>query len=346
MNDNQTEKFRNKRTVTITGAKEIVGIQHSEQPESISNTCVVEKVDSNVIPDSLDMCDNDIQTNQNAKDERTVLANLIANLKLDEKHSHDHFRAPTAHDMEILIKTCLMPLAIKTQNGSFKFVHELKQEMHVDLKLLLGNLLALLEIFRKRSTHRFDKIKEMSETSVANDTSGLVLQRQKALDYDNSSPAPQLQNVSPSADTIAPSQQELQVWDLVDKPFGKTVIKLNWLWKNKKDEDQTVNRNKARLVAKGYAQEEGIDFEESFVWKLEGGLNSLQENTTVTGDGLGGPDISGGRQVKSYHWQYKFPLPVKVVAIARRLKMPLPEVCTPIEEKKKKLPVKDRWQLH
>nr|GEV39757.1 retrovirus-related Pol polyprotein from transposon TNT 1-94 [Tanacetum cinerariifolium] len=56
----------------------------------------------------------------------------------------------------------------------------------------------------------------------------------------------------------------LQVWELVDKPFGKTVIKLKWLWKNKKDEDQTVICNKARLVAKGYAQEEGIDFEESF----------------------------------------------------------------------------------
>ncbi|GKF76437.1 retrovirus-related pol polyprotein from transposon TNT 1-94 [Tanacetum coccineum] len=41
---------------------------------------------------------------------------------------------------------------------------------------------------------------------------------------------------------------------------------LNGLLKeeNKKDEDQTVIRNKARLVAKGYAQEEGIDFEESF----------------------------------------------------------------------------------
>ncbi|GKE23832.1 hypothetical protein Tco_1435344, partial [Tanacetum coccineum] len=37
-------------------------IQHSEQPKSISNTCVVEKVDSNVIPDLPDMCDNDIQT--------------------------------------------------------------------------------------------------------------------------------------------------------------------------------------------------------------------------------------------------------------------------------------------
>nr|GEY60273.1 reverse transcriptase domain-containing protein [Tanacetum cinerariifolium] len=38
------------------------------------------------------------------------------------------------------------------------------------------------------------------------------------------------------------------------------------------------------------------------------------------------------------HWQYKFPLPVKVVATARRLEMPLPEVCTAIEGKKKKLP--------
>nr|GEZ63243.1 retrovirus-related Pol polyprotein from transposon TNT 1-94 [Tanacetum cinerariifolium] len=56
----------------------------------------------------------------------------------------------------------------------------------------------------------------------------------------------------------------LQVWELVDKSFGKTVIRLKWLWKNKKDEDQTIIRNKARLVAKGYAQEDGIDFEESF----------------------------------------------------------------------------------
>ncbi|GJR52915.1 retrovirus-related pol polyprotein from transposon TNT 1-94 [Tanacetum coccineum] len=42
------------------------------------------------------------------------------------------------------------------------------------------------------------------------------------------------------------------------------IIMLKWLWKNKKDKDQTVIRNKARLVAKGYAKEEGIDFEESF----------------------------------------------------------------------------------
>nr|GFA58412.1 hypothetical protein [Tanacetum cinerariifolium] len=50
------------------------------------------------------------------------------------KHSKDQFHALTAQDMEILIQTCLMPLAIKNQNDSFLCVHELKQEMHADLK--------------------------------------------------------------------------------------------------------------------------------------------------------------------------------------------------------------------
>nr|GEZ43709.1 Gag-Pol polyprotein [Tanacetum cinerariifolium] len=246
---------------------------------------------------------------------------------------------------------------------------------------------------------RFDEIKEMSETSVANDTTCLVPQRQHVSDYDNSDLVPQLQNVSSSADAHVPLQQELdlllgplydkffnagcnpqdkqpttniqltsapstptyvhaeenndnqaeeehlpeyeftnpfyapaqevvessshkivrgnpsrpmktrrqlatdpkmcmfaltvstdenikeamadsawievmqeelhqfdrlQVWELVDKPFGKTVIRLKLLWENKKDEDQTVIRNKAQLVAKAYAQEESIYFEESF----------------------------------------------------------------------------------
>ncbi|GJY21437.1 retrovirus-related pol polyprotein from transposon TNT 1-94 [Tanacetum coccineum] len=56
----------------------------------------------------------------------------------------------------------------------------------------------------------------------------------------------------------------LDVWELVDRPLCKNVINLKWLWKNKRDEENTVIRNKSRLVAKGYAQKEGIDFEESF----------------------------------------------------------------------------------
>ncbi|GJQ93867.1 hypothetical protein Tco_0005006 [Tanacetum coccineum] len=61
-------------------------IHHSEQPGSINDTYVVETVDSNVIPDSSDMCDNEGQVDQNAEepeDERLLLASLIANLKLD-----------------------------------------------------------------------------------------------------------------------------------------------------------------------------------------------------------------------------------------------------------------------
>ncbi|GJU06319.1 retrovirus-related pol polyprotein from transposon TNT 1-94, partial [Tanacetum coccineum] len=439
-------------------------VQHSEQPESISNTCVVEKVDSNVIPDSPDMCDNDIQTDQNVvecDDERDVLANLIANLKLDvdenkkiqkelvdqawEKHSHDHFRAPTAHDMEILIKACLMPLAIKTQNDSFPFVHELKQEMHANLKLSHLNFDYINLLLKKDVVIGLPKLKYVKDqlgsscevskakrssfkTKVVPSLKGRLnllhmdlcgpirvvsINGKKyilASDYDNSGPAPKLQNVSPLADTTALSQQELDLlfgplydefftvgtssvnksssptdnskqqdtppttniqstlepttptnanaeenndnqaedtqfqqnefinpfctpvrkisesslrnidnsnmhtfyqphdseyrWrknhrleqihgnpskpvqtrqQLATDPKMKSfvsltdyksrnslknslarLLKMKWLWKNKKDKDQTIIYNKARLVAKGYAQEEGIDFEESF----------------------------------------------------------------------------------
>ncbi|GJS45442.1 hypothetical protein Tco_0595563 [Tanacetum coccineum] len=71
-NDNQTRQFGNQSTVTVAGVRETVGM---------------EKVDSNVIPDSSDMCDNDIQTDQNAEDERAALANLIANLTLETKEN-------------------------------------------------------------------------------------------------------------------------------------------------------------------------------------------------------------------------------------------------------------------
>nr|GEX12349.1 retrovirus-related Pol polyprotein from transposon TNT 1-94 [Tanacetum cinerariifolium] len=56
----------------------------------------------------------------------------------------------------------------------------------------------------------------------------------------------------------------LDVWELVDIPLCKNVINMKWLWKNKRDEENTVIRNKSRLVAKGYAQKEGVDFKESF----------------------------------------------------------------------------------
>ncbi|GKE73310.1 hypothetical protein Tco_1535351, partial [Tanacetum coccineum] len=60
-------------------------IQHFEQSESVSNTCAVEMGDSNVTLNLPDMCDNDIQDDQNdveCDDERVALANL--KLDVDE----------------------------------------------------------------------------------------------------------------------------------------------------------------------------------------------------------------------------------------------------------------------
>nr|GFC70751.1 hypothetical protein [Tanacetum cinerariifolium] len=58
---------------------------------------------------------------------------------------------------------------------------------------------------------RLDEIKEVFETSVSNNTSGLVPQRQKASDYDNPGPIPQRQDVSSSTDVDVPSQKELDL---------------------------------------------------------------------------------------------------------------------------------------
>nr|GEV94246.1 hypothetical protein [Tanacetum cinerariifolium] len=120
-----TMQFGNQRTVNVVAAREKVGSQvvqktgiqcfnckeyghfakecrkpkrvkdstyHKEkmllckQAEQVSNTCLVEKDDSNITHDSPDMCKDDIQNDQNdveINDERVMLANLIANLKLD-----------------------------------------------------------------------------------------------------------------------------------------------------------------------------------------------------------------------------------------------------------------------
>ncbi|GJT47404.1 retrovirus-related pol polyprotein from transposon TNT 1-94 [Tanacetum coccineum] len=78
--------------------------------------------------------------------------------KLNRKAFLDHFHAPTALDMKVLIKTCLMPLAIKTQNDSLTFVHELKQEMHADLKYVesLENEIDQLESDKAEFSNMYD----------------------------------------------------------------------------------------------------------------------------------------------------------------------------------------------
>nr|GEZ81530.1 hypothetical protein [Tanacetum cinerariifolium] len=96
-NDDHFGQFGNQRTINVSTARVqddarynvfTNGLQHPEQYESVSNACLVEINDSNVTPDSPDMCKDDIQNEQNdveRNDERVALANLIANLKLDAR---------------------------------------------------------------------------------------------------------------------------------------------------------------------------------------------------------------------------------------------------------------------
>ena len=53
-------------------------------------------------------------------------------------------------------------------------------------------------------------------------------------------------------------------WELFSRPHDKNIIGTKWILKNKLNENGEVIRKKARLVCKGYAQQEGIDFEETF----------------------------------------------------------------------------------
>ncbi|GJW33224.1 hypothetical protein Tco_0053256 [Tanacetum coccineum] len=91
------------------------------------------------------------------------------------------------------------------------------------------------------------------------------LQRQKASENnDNSGP------VHPRPKFCSYSRKDrfdtlrLKVWEQSTKPIWQSDNKAKVVMKNKNDEDQTVKSQPARLVSKGNAQEEGIDFRESF----------------------------------------------------------------------------------
>ena len=57
---------------------------------------------------------------------------------------------------------------------------------------------------------------------------------------------------------------ENKTWDLVPLPEGKKTIGCKWVYKIKCKSDGSVERYKARLVAKGYAQQYGLDYDETF----------------------------------------------------------------------------------
>ena len=54
------------------------------------------------------------------------------------------------------------------------------------------------------------------------------------------------------------------VWDVVPRPEGNSVITSKWIYKIKHAADGSIEKYKERFVARGFCQKEGIDYEEIF----------------------------------------------------------------------------------
>ena len=57
---------------------------------------------------------------------------------------------------------------------------------------------------------------------------------------------------------------ENQTWSLVEKPVGHRILGTKWIFRVKRNADQSIAKFKARLVVKGYLQEKDIDYKETF----------------------------------------------------------------------------------
>ncbi|CAM8986787.1 unnamed protein product [Rhodiola kirilowii] len=53
-------------------------------------------------------------------------------------------------------------------------------------------------------------------------------------------------------------------WQLVPRPPGTNVVGSKWVFKTKHRPDGSIDKHKARLVARGFAQQAGIDYQETF----------------------------------------------------------------------------------
>ena len=55
------------------------------------------------------------------------------------------------------------------------------------------------------------------------------------------------------------------VWDVVPRLEGKSLVTSKWIYKIKHAADGSIEKHKARFVGRGFPQKEGIDYEE---WHL------------------------------------------------------------------------------
>ena len=65
-------------------------------------------------------------------------------------------------------------------------------------------------------------------------------------------------------DSEMQSLKENIVYEIVNKPSEKKVVKSKWVLRVKTNEKGEVDKFKARVVAKGFSQVEGVDYDQTF----------------------------------------------------------------------------------
>jgi hypothetical protein len=69
--------------------------------------------------------------------------------------------------------------------------------------------------------------------------------------------------------------QQNCTWTLVPRPIGVNHISGKWLFKNKLNPDDMLERRKARWVVRGFKQRQGIDFDQTFSPIVKGTIHTL-----------------------------------------------------------------------
>ena len=54
------------------------------------------------------------------------------------------------------------------------------------------------------------------------------------------------------------------VWEVVPRPKGKSIVTSRWIYKVKYATDGSIEKHRARFVARGVSQIEAVDYDETF----------------------------------------------------------------------------------
>nr|GEV76368.1 retrovirus-related Pol polyprotein from transposon TNT 1-94 [Tanacetum cinerariifolium] len=248
---------------------------------TLRNTCLVETADRNVIPDSLDMCEDDIQNDQHDVESDDKLSLVVAVLTY----------LAVLVDAAALGELCLAVLTDydnpdlvphRQDVSSSSDVHVSSQQ---ELDILFG---PLYDEFFNSGSNPQDKqpLTNIQPTSAPstptyvhaeenNDNQAEEEEQLQDDEFTNLFCAPTQEEAKSSSHNLDPEMcmYALTVSTAEPKKIKEAMTDSAWIeamqeelhqFDRLQDEDQIVIHNNARLVTKGYAQEEGINFEESF----------------------------------------------------------------------------------